>query len=171
MERVKLSKPGEELVMAVLRAKMETVDRTDYWLFSGSQKEIMVPASSVKGRLDRMNVAAATALVGKIVRFARSTKTNQGGKPYWEMDLATAEEIAKAGNGASAAAPAPASNGAVAAGATSGPVKSYSDLYGKATDYILNTIAPKYAVFDIELTAADLKDMVATLFNAKANAA
>ena len=161
-ERVKLAKPGEELVMLVLRAQPETIDRTEYWIFTGVKQEIAVPASSVKGRLARMDVAAATDLVGKAVRFARSTKTNQGGKPYWEMDLATADEAKAAGNGASAAVPAPASAGA--AGAQSAPPKSYTDLYGKATDYILATILPKYAAAKLTVSASDVRAMVGDLF-------
>lgn len=112
MERIQLKEPGEELILHVLGVKPETVDRTDYWIFSGESKEVRVPASSVKGRLERMKVAIAPKLVGKTVRFARSTKTNQGGKPYWEMDLATEDEIRALqhgngdGNGGTPAAPA-----------------------------------------------------------------
>lgn len=160
MERVKLSKPGEELVMVVRGAKPETVDRTEYWLFSGGRQEVMVPASSVKTRLERMNVASATALVGKTVRFARSTKTNQGGKPYWEMDLATEAESKAGVNGEPATTLAPATAGA-------SPVKSYTDIYGKATDYILTTIVAKYKTAKLEPTAADVRAMVGDLFTAK----
>jgi hypothetical protein len=161
-DRVQLKEPGSELVMAVLRAKPETVDRTDYWLFSGSHKEIMVPATSVKGRLARMNVGAAADLVGKTVKFARSTKTNLGGKPYWEMDIATEAEAKAAlnGNGASAGTAAPASAGT--AGASS--PKSYADIYMKATDFIIEKIVPKYRAAKLEPTANDVHAMVSTLF-------
>lgn len=70
-------------------------------------------------------------------------------------------------NVASAAVPAPASNGAAAAGATSAPVKSYSELYGKATDYILSTIVPKYDAKGLTPDAWAVRGMVADLFTAK----
>lgn len=74
------------------------------------------------------------------------------------------------GNGASAAThPAPANTGT--AGATSAPVKSYSELYGQATDHVLNKIVAKYKTAGFEVTTADVRSMVADLFNAKANAA
>lgn len=67
-------------------------------------------------------------------------------------------------NGASAASPTPAPSGAP-------PVtKSYSELYGKATDYILNTILPKYKTAGKAVETTDVVAMVRDLFNAKTNA-
>lgn len=166
-ERVKLTEPGSELVMLVRSVKPETVERNEYYLFANGSKEMLVPVSAVKAQLERLEVGSVDGLIGMAVKFSRSIKMSRAQKPYWNVDLASPEEAKAAGAVASAAVPAPASNGAAAAGATSAPVKSYSELYGKATDYILSTIVPKYDAKGLTPDAWAVRGMVADLFTAK----
>lgn len=70
-------------------------------------------------------------------------------------------------NGASAAVPAATSNGAVAAGASPGPPKSFQDIYASATKFVIDQIVPKYATAKFEVTTADVREMVRDLFTAK----
>jgi hypothetical protein len=64
---------------------------------------------------------------------------------------------------ASAAVPAT-GNPAGAAGAHPPAPKSYTDLYDKATDFVIKKIIPKYKEAGLSLTGTDVKEMVATVF-------
>jgi hypothetical protein len=168
-ERVKLTEPGSVLVMRVRSVKPETVERNEYYLFANGTKEMLVPQSAVKAQLERMEVDSVDSLIGKDVKFSRSTKMSRAQKPYWNVDLASPEEIRAAMDGASAAGPPAASNGAVAAGATSasGSHKSFQDIYASATKFVIEQIVPKYTTAKFEVTAGDVRGMVADLFTAK----
>lgn len=160
-ERIQLKDPGSELVMVVKSVKPETVEKNEYFLFDSGQKELLVPQSSVNAQLTRMDVLSVNNLVGRGVKFSRSLKMSRASKPYWNVDLATPEEL-KAVGSASAAVPAT-GNPAGAAGAPSSP-KSYADIYMKATDFIIEKIVPKYRAAKLEPTANDVHAMVSTLF-------
>jgi hypothetical protein len=84
----------------------------------------------------------------------------RGNLPYWDIDPASDDE-AKAAVAVSAAVPAPANAGAAGAAPSA---KSYTDLYGKATEYVLKSVLPKYAEAKVTLTGTDVKEMVAVLF-------
>lgn len=165
-ERVKLEEPGAELILRVSKVTKETVQNSDYYLFTNGGKELLVPVSSVSRQLANMEISDVTTLVGKVIKLSRSQKLSRYGKPFWDLLLATPEESAKAGV-ASAAVPGAPSNGAVAAGATSGPHKSFQDIYASATKFVIDQIVPKYTAAKFEVTASDVRGMVADLFTAK----
>lgn len=96
-DRVQLKDPGSSLVITVAKVNAETVGTDDYWLFTGDGKEVLVPQSSVTRQLDRLKAAETPELTGKTIKFSRSTGLSKYGKPYWNLDLATAEEKAKPG--------------------------------------------------------------------------
>jgi hypothetical protein len=161
-ERVKLEEPGSSLVLKVNRVTKENVQNSDYYLFSNGNKELLVPVSSVSRQLANMEITDVQVLVGRVIKLARSTKMSRYGKPFWDLSFASDEE-AKAAGSASAAVPAT-GNPAGAAGAHPPAQKSYTDLYAKATDFIINQIVPKYRAAKLEPTATDVHAMVATLF-------
>jgi hypothetical protein len=162
-ERVKLTEPGSELVMLVRSVRPETVERNEYFLFDDGAKEMLVPQSSVKAQLERLELDSVDGLKGKAIKFSRSTKMSRAGKPYWNVDLASPEE-AKAAGAASAAVPATGTPAGAAGAQPAVPPKSYTDLYIKATDFVIEKIIPKYKAAGLTLTGTDVKEMVACVF-------
>lgn len=167
MERIQLKDPGAELVMTVASVRPEVVERNNYYLFANGSKEMLVPQSSVEAQIERLGVSSVSDLVGKTIKFGRSTKMSRAGKPYWNLDLA------EGGNGAvppQAAPPASAgspSASAGAAGAAPSAPKSYTDLYLKAMDFGINVAGPKYKAAGLNLSVSELVGVVATVFEAK----
>jgi hypothetical protein len=129
----------------------------------------LVPQSSVNSQITRLNLTAVGDMVGKGIKFSRSTKMSRASKPFWNIDLATPEELkalsAQSTNGTSGASAAvPATGTSAGAAGVSAPTKSYTDIYGKATDFVLDKILPKYVAKGLAPTATDVHAMVATLF-------
>lgn len=164
-ERVKLTEPGSELIMVVRSVKPETVERNEYYLFDDGAKEMLVPQSSVKAQLERLELDSVDGLKGKAIKFSRSTKMSRAGKPYWNVDHATPEE-AKAANAASAAVPATGTP-AGAAGAQPAAPKSYTDLYKKATEFVLKDIVPLYKSAGLTVDGMLVRACTADVFDAK----
>lgn len=164
-ERVKLTEPGSELVMLVRSVKPETVERNEYYLFDDGTKEMLVPQSSVKAQLERLELDSVDGLKGKAIKFSRSTKMSRAGKPYWNVDLASPEE-AKAAKAVSAASPAT-GNPAGAAGAAAPSQKSYTALYKQATGFVLKDIIPLYKNAGLTVDGMLVRACTADVFVAK----
>jgi hypothetical protein len=164
-ERVKLEEPGSSLVLKVNRVTKENVQNSDYYLFSNGNKELLVPVSSVSRQLANMEITDVQVLVGRVIKLARSTKMSRYGKPFWDLSFARRRSEAKAAGSASAAVPAT-GNPAGAAGAHPPAQKSYTDLYVKATDFVIETRSCRSikAAEASTPTATDVHAMVATLF-------
>lgn len=141
-ERVVLQQPGTELILTVKSVTPEIIDKNEYFLFGNGSKELLVPQSSIKGRYDRLGVTSAEQLVGKTVRFARSTKISRAGKPYWDVDLSSGAE---ASGTPAAAAPTGVSTGSVSqpVGAESAKPKM-RDAYKSITEWVLKEVGPVY---------------------------
>lgn len=148
MERIQLKDAGAELVMTVASVKPEVVERNNYYLFGNGAKEMLVPQSSVESQIERLGVKSATDLVGKTVKFGRSTKMSRANKPYWNLDLATDDEMKAAGlNGSGGTSATQASAGGsvgASAGATSPPRSHHGEIYAQSTDFIITRVIPKY---------------------------
>lgn len=165
--RIQLKDPGSELVMKVSSVSPEVVEKNSYFLFGNGAKELLVPQSSVTGQIARLDATSVENLIGKVIKFSRSLKMSRASKPFWNLDLATPEEIAAMPQGAAAPASAavPATgNAAGAAGAPATAKKSYTDIYVKATDFIIEKIVPKYKAAGLTLSGTDVKEMVACVF-------
>lgn len=162
-ERVKLTEPGSELVMLVRSVKAETVERNEYYLFDDGAKDMLVPQSSVKAQLGRLELDSVDGLIGKAVKFSRSKKMSRANKPYWDVDLASPEE-AKA---VTASAAVPATGNPASAAAAAGPPKSYTLIYRQATEFVIKDIVPLYKNAGLTADAMLVRACTADVFSAK----
>jgi hypothetical protein len=174
-ERVKLQEPGSELVMTVNRVTPETVDNVEYFLFTNGNKELLVPATSVKSQVERLGVSSAFGIAGSTVKFSRSTKLSKFGKPFWNLDLAEAPKTN--GNPPVSASNVPnkdlppllqnqEAEDAAELQAKIGTVEKpkLTQLYLDATTFVLDRIVPKFEEKEIGLSDTAVVAAIATLF-------
>lgn len=147
-ERIQLKEPGTHVEFFVAGVKPETIERNDYYLFinavaMGGAKELLVPQSSVKAQMERLDITAVEQMIGRNVRFGRSTKMSRANKPYWDIDWA---EPSKNGSGAEQSA-----GGGLAANTSVGapsvePVKkpTMREAYASLTRWVISDILPLY---------------------------
>lgn len=159
-ERIQLKEPGSEFVMVVTRVAPETVEGIEYFLFTNGQKELMVPVSSVRSQLERLGADTPADIVGRTVKFSRSTKLSKYGKAFWNLDLASGAEAPSTSVGGGSPP--------VSAGAPSAEEKpKLAGIYLEATGFILDKIVPLYEEAEIGLSDTAVAAMVHTLFIAK----
>lgn len=159
-ERIQLKDPGSEFVMTVAKVNSETVENSEYWLFTNGNKELLVPKTSVASQLERLDISSATGLLGVTVKFSRSSKLNKYGKPFWNLDLATEAER----SGASAPSVGAVPQSASPASADSSEKPRLDRIYIRATKLILDEAVPLYTKAGIGCTDTAVAAMVATLF-------
>lgn len=161
-DRIQLKEPGSELVMTVRTVKPETVEKNDYYLFSNGAKELLVPQSTVKGRLDHLEIASVDEMIGESVRFARSMKMSRANKPFWDLDWApSGAENGSAGGDSGK----PTTGTSASAPSAEPPAKrpTIREAYKQLTEWVISDIAPLYhndASFDASVAAS----ITATLF-------
>lgn len=87
-DRIKLTEPGESAVLMVAEVSVETISDKAYAKFTGSGKELLVPMSSFERQMKRLDVTNLYECKGKTIKFSRSEKVNEFGKPFWNLDIA-----------------------------------------------------------------------------------
>lgn len=92
-ERIKLQNSGDNCTMTITGVKAESIQNTDYWLFSDATRELVMPQSSMASRLESLGVKTAHDLIGSTIRFSRSTKLSKYGKPFWDCEYASPSEV------------------------------------------------------------------------------
>lgn len=166
-ERIQLKEPGIQFDMLVSSVKPETVERNEYYLFANGTQDMLVPQSSVKGRFERMGITSVEQMIGKWVRFGRSTKISRANKPYWDIDWVSGAENGTAGGemgkpntGTPASAP-----------SADSPAKpKMREAYKQLTEWVLKDVAPIYEENQMEFTGVVLAKCVDSLFREACNA-
>lgn len=163
-ERIQLKEPGSSREMFVAGVTPEVVERNEYYLFQnatamGGSWEMLVPQSSVKAQFERLGISSVEQMIGKSVRFGRSTKMSRANKPFWDIDWA-------AGNGtippATPTVRAPANTDGTH---PPGEEKPRLDrLYLRATRLVLDEVVPLYTKAGIGCSDTAVAAMAATLF-------
>ncbi len=152
---------------------------------------IYVPQSSVDRQMDRMGVADYASCVGKTLTFFRAPNHKPGGKPFWNIDKARAEDVRTPrtnGNGAkllpyetgdedylqetggppqatqAKAAPRPAVAEAIEA---TDKFKELADRYDECVGHVVKELRPAFEHYKIELDGQTIAAMAATLFIAR----
>lgn len=161
-DRIQLKEPGSSIVLSVSKIGTETVEGSDYLLFSDGHKELLVPKSSVVGQLERVGVDTYNGLVGKGVKFSRSTKLSKYGKPFWNLDpasiadLPTNGSVGVGGNAGNSASAAPAESGASDDEDALRQRALYATRMRQAVAYVLENIEPLFKARGIGLTGDEV---------------
>jgi hypothetical protein len=95
MAILKLAEPGSSLTMEVADVEVVSGDFGKQVMFENDSGDVLyVPESSVTRQLDRVGVAEIEDLRGRAVHFSRSTTMSKAGKPFWNLDKATKDDLA-----------------------------------------------------------------------------
>jgi hypothetical protein len=95
MSILKLTEPGSTLTMEVASVEVVKGDFGEQVKFTDRGGDaLFVPESSVTRQLDRVGVAEIEELNGKAIHFSRSTTMSKAGKPFWNLDKATKDDLA-----------------------------------------------------------------------------
>lgn len=168
-ERIQLKDPGTELVMTVASVSPQTVERNDYYLFTNGKVELLVPQSSVKAQMERLDITDPAQMIGNMVRFGRSTKMSRANKPFWDIDWAGTDPRSGAETSAGGDQGKP-TTGTSASASSAEPASSKPSMraaYKSLTEWVIKEIVPLY---DDDIGASEIAAITATLFIQACNA-
>ena len=174
-ERIKLENPGDELTMTPTTVSVETIGDGSYYKFSDGIKELLVPVKGADRQFPRIGVTNILETIGKGIRFSRSKELSNYGKPFWNLDKASAATAPSGkqphshSNTPNASLPdylrdEDATQTAALHAKVNGTKESDTDLYKRITQFVLSDIAPMYESAQIGLSPEAAAACAATLF-------
>lgn len=89
MAFLKLPNPGDHVIMTIHQAEVDTSGDFPAILFDGDEGSISVPQTTAEAQLGRCGLSVATCL-GQTLQISRSLKVGKNGKPFWNIERATA---------------------------------------------------------------------------------
>lgn len=94
--KIELKKPGEEATLAITAVEVLAGDKGNMVRFTTpTGDELSVSEGAVARQLDLCKVAEIPELAGRILHFSRKANKNPAHQPYWNISLATAEDVRK----------------------------------------------------------------------------